>query len=74
MARENKITPWEAGNDLCSCADYLGEKEEDLAQAGYAEHAELLRELRIRLANFFNKNHRDTHVFGLGPTKRRNEG
>lgn len=65
--REHKMTAWEAGNDLCACADYLGEKEEDAAKNGFTEHAKLLRDLRIRLANFFNRNHKD-HGFGLGPT------
>lgn len=67
----SSITAWEAGNDLCDCADYLGEKEEDLHQGGFTEHAELIRDLRIRIANYFNRNHSKSHDFGLGPTKKR---
>ena len=67
----HKMTVWEAGNDLCSCADYLGEKEEDAAAAGFTEHAKLIRDCRVRIANFCNRNHSKTHDFGLGPTKRK---
>lgn len=67
----NKMTEWEAGNDLCACADYLGEKEWDAALYGYKEHANLLRECRVKIAKFFNEKHKLTHSFGLGPTKAR---
>jgi hypothetical protein len=71
MAREHKMTAWEAGSDLCACADYLGEREEEAAKAGFTEHAKLLRDARIRIANFFNRNHSKSHEFGLGPAKAR---
>lgn len=69
--RENKMTAWDAGNDLCACADYLGEKEEEARNAGFEEHAKLIRDCRVRIANFFNRNHSKTHSFGLGPTTKR---
>jgi hypothetical protein len=70
MVRENKMTAWEAGNDLCACADYLGEKEVDAFNAGFIEHAKMLRECRIRIAKHFNHYHPE-HGFGLGPTEPR---
>jgi hypothetical protein len=69
--REHKMTAWEAGNDLAACCDYLGDKEEDAAKSGFEGHAALLRSVRMRLANYFNKHHAKTHDFGLGPTKKR---
>lgn len=68
--KEHKMTAWEVGNDLCACADYLGEKEEDAHKAGYAEQAKLLRDVRIKIAKHFNKNF-PNHGFGLGPVSRR---
>lgn len=67
----NKLTEWEAGNDLCAACDYLGEKENDLAMGGYGEHAKLLRECRVRISKFFNEKHKLSHSFGLGPTEMR---
>jgi hypothetical protein len=69
-AREHKLTAWEVGNDLCACADYLGEKEVDAFDNGWTEHAALLRDCRIKIAKFFNRNH-PKHGFGLGPVERR---
>lgn len=37
--RIHNVTPWDAGNILTSCADYLGAKEEDLREAGNASDA-----------------------------------
>lgn len=70
VTRKHKLTAWEVGNDLAACCDYLGEKEKEAADAGWSEHAKLLRECRVRIANFFNRNHTKSHSFGLGPTKR----
>lgn len=68
--KEHKLTVWEVGNDLAACADYLAEKEEEAFRSGYTEHAKMLRDCRIKIAKFFNRNHRD-HGFGLGPVTRR---
>jgi hypothetical protein len=65
------MTAWEAGNDLCACADYLGEKETDAYAAGFTEHAKMLRDCRIKIAKYFNKHHVKTHDFGLGPVGKR---
>ena len=67
--KENKITLWEAGNDLCACVDYLGEKEEDLRKHGYDLHADTLHKARVSIAKLFDELHKNTHSFGLGPTK-----
>lgn len=69
--KTHKLTAWEVGNDLAACCDYLGEKEQEAFDAGYTEHAKLLRDCQIRISNFFNRNHRNSHAFGLGPIKRR---
>lgn len=69
--RQPKMTVWDAGNDLCACVDYLGEKEEEAFKGGFTEHAKLIRSVRVRLSNYFNRNHKNTHSFGLGPTKAR---
>lgn len=70
---EHKLTEWEAGNDLAACCDYLGEKEEEAFRAGFAEHAKVLRECRVKIAKFFNVRHRNSHVFALGPTRVRTD-
>lgn len=69
--RTHKMTAYDAGQDLIACADFLGEKEEEAAKGGYKEQAQLIRNCRVRIANYFNRNNRKTHDFGLGPTRRK---
>jgi len=63
MAREHKMTAWDAGNDLCACADYLGEKEQELHNGGFDVHAELLRDFDAERTSMFE------YFFRLGISK-----
>lgn len=65
--RIHKMNKWDAGQDLTSCADYLGEKEKDLRQGGFVELAEVVRKARLQIGTAFN--HLGSHSFGLPDEK-----
>lgn len=66
MAREHKMTEWDAGQDLVACADKLAEKETSLFEGGFMEQAAAVRKARILIGNVFNERHAyKSHQFGL---------
>lgn len=61
--RTHKMTKWEAGQDLISCADLLAEKEVDLEHAGFKDLAKVLLKTRLMIGDEFNK--LNSHDFDL---------
>lgn len=60
----NKLTDWEAGQELIKAYDAIGECIVELRYGGHAEKAEFLNTHRNAIAKYFNK--LGTHDFGLG--------
>lgn len=74
MAKEHKITEWDAGQSLIKSADTLAECEDELRVVGYDGCAELLRKCRLAIGVVFNEHHAyKSHSFGLPGTEDPND-
>lgn len=68
----SNLTTWEVGQDLCACYDYLCEKLPEIRRSGFTEQQRALEAAIDSIAVCFNKNHEESHGFGLGTTELKN--
>jgi hypothetical protein len=61
----SNLTLYEVGQDLIDCADTIGEKIKEIENSGFTEQAKALHEAKKIITNCFNKNHGESHGFGI---------
>lgn len=62
----SKLTPWEVGQDLIYCYDEICDRIHKVKESGYTEQYKALNEARNIISKCFNREHMESHSFGLG--------